>query len=284
MKQKLQKFTSLATRFLLILLGAGMASVGLEIFLIPNKIIDGGITGISIMASHLSGLPLGLFLFVLNIPFFLIGYKQFGKTFAITTAVAVALLSTGVSVLHPIPGITQDIFLASVFGGMILGAGVGIVIRVGGSMDGTEIVAIILDKRTSFSVGEIVMFLNLFILGVSGFIFGWDRAMYSLVAYFIAYKAIDIIVEGLDESKAVMIISEHHEEISSAIQNRLGRSIAVLEGKVGEREQKVIHVVVSRLEIAKLRSIVHGFDEDALCTIGSVEVPGKKHGGKRAIH
>ncbi|WML34193.1 YitT family protein [Clostridium sp. OS1-26] len=272
-------------RVLLIMLGATLASIGLEIFLIPNNLIDGGITGISIMASHITKIPLGIFIFLLNIPFFIIGYKQIGKTFTVSTLFAVLCLSIGVSILHPIQGITHDILLASVFGGIILGAGVGIIIRSGGSLDGTEIVAIILDRRTSFSIGEIVMFFNLFILGTSGFIFGWDRAMYSLIAYFIAFKVIDITVEGLDESKAVTIISEKHKDISEALVDRLGRGVTLLQGKGGYKgySTNVIYVVVSRLEIAKLKSIVNGFDDDALVTIGSVEASGKKY-KKKAIH
>lgn len=284
MKKYRNKFIVIL-RVLLIMLGASLASIGLEIFLIPNNIIDGGITGISIMASHITKIPLGIYIFLLNIPFFAIGYKQIGKTFTLSTLFAVLCLSIGVSILHPVQGITHDILLASVFGGIILGAGVGIIIRNGGSLDGTEIVAIILDRRTSFSIGEIVMFFNLFILGTSGFIFGWDRAMYSLIAYFIAFKVIDITVEGLDESKAVTIISEKHKDISEALMDRLGRGITLLQGKGGYKgySTNVIYVVVSRLEIAKLKSIVHGFDDDALVTIGSVEVSGKRY-KKKAIH
>jgi uncharacterized membrane-anchored protein YitT (DUF2179 family) len=268
-----------------ILLGAVLASIGLEIFLIPNNIIDGGITGISIMVSSLTKLPLGMFIFVLNLPFFIIGYRQIGKTFALSTILSVSALSLGVSYLHPIPGITNDTLLATVFGGIILGVGVGLIIRNGGSLDGTEIVAIILDKRIPFSIGEIVMFFNLFILGSSGFIFGWDRAMYSLIAYFIAFKAIDITVDGIDEAKAITIISEKHKDIAEAIKARLGRGITLLDGKGGYSgiATDVIYVVVSRLEIAKLKGIVHGFDEKALVTIASVEVTGKRY-RKRPIH
>jgi uncharacterized membrane-anchored protein YitT (DUF2179 family) len=267
------------------LLGSALASIGLEIFLIPNNIIDGGIVGISIMASYLTKLPLGLFTFVLNIPFFIVGYKQIGLTFTISTLFSVICLSIGVTILHPVAGLTNDVLLASVFGGIILGSGVGLIIRNGGSLDGTEIIAIILDKRISFSIGEIVMFFNLFILSSAGFIFGWDRAMYSLIAYFIAFKVIDITVEGIDESKAVTIISEKHVEISEAIMARLGRGITLLDGKGGYMgiPTNVIYVVVSRLEIAKVKSIVHGFDEEALITIGSVEVSGKRY-KKKAIH
>lgn len=267
------------------LLGSILVSIALEIFLIPNNIIDGGMTGISIMASHLTKVQLGVFIFLFNLPFFVVGYKQIGKTFAFSTLFSVICLSIGVTLFHPIPVITQDTLLATIFGGITLGVGVGLIIRNGGSLDGTEIIAIILDKRSAFSIGEIVMFFNLFILGSSGFIFGWDRAMYSLIAYFIAFKTIDITVQGLDESKAVIIVSDKNKDISEAIIDRLGRGLTFLEGKgaYSGNEINVIYVVLSRLEIAKLKNIVNGFDEDALITITSVEGAGKKY-LKKAIH
>lgn len=285
MNTKKRNYLSIAFRMLMIIIGACFSSIGLEIFLIPNNIIDGGIIGISIISSYLSGIPLGFFTFALNIPFFLVGYKQIGKTFVLSTAFAVACLSIGVSILHPIPGVTHDIFLATIFGGIINGTGVGLIIRAGGSLDGTEIVAIILDKKVSFSIGQIVMFFNIFILSGAGFIYGWDRTMYSLIAYFVAFKMIDIVVEGVDESKAVTIVSDKNEEISLAIIDRLGRGVTLLNGKGGfsRISTNVIYVVVSRLEIAKIKSIVHNFDNNALVTIGSVEVAGKKY-KKKSIH
>lgn len=285
MKKKYSDILSNVSRVLLIILGSILASIGLEIFLIPNNIIDGGITGISIMASHLTGIQLGIFTFILNVPFVILGYRQIGKTFALSTIFSVICFSIGVTYLHPIPGITQDTLLATIFGGIILGVGVGLIIRNGGSLDGTEIIAILLEKRSAFSIGEIVMFINLFILGSSGFLFGWDRAMYSLIAYFIAFKTIDITVEGLNESKAVIIVSEKNKDISEAIMARLGRGITYLNGKgaYSGTETDVIYVVLSRLEIAKLKNIVNGFDEEALITIASVEGAGKKY-AKKAIH
>lgn len=285
MKRKYSHVFTFINKILLMVLGSVIASVGLEIFLIPNNIIDGGITGISIIANHFINLPLGIFIFLLNLPFLIVGYKQIGKTFAFSTLFSVICLSIGVSVLHPIPGITHDILLATIFGGIILGAGVGLIIRNGGSLDGTEIVAIILDKRIGFSIGEIVMFFNLFILGASGIVFGWDRAMYSLIAYFIAFKTIDITVEGLNESKSVIVVSDKHKEISSALTSRLGRGVTLLHGEGAYKGDttNVIYVVVSRLEIAKLRSIVHDFDENALISIASVDVTGKMY-RKKAIH
>ena len=285
MTEKSAKAFSVAAKILLIMIGAALSSVGLEIFLIPNDIIDGGIVGISIISSHFTHIQLGIFTFLLNIPFFIIGYKQIGKSFVLFTGFAVTCLSIGVSILHPIPGLTHDVFLAAIFGGIINGAGVGLIIRAGGSLDGTEIVAIILDRKTSFSIGEIVMFFNVFILIGAGFLFGWDHAMYSLIAYFVAFKVIDIVVEGLDESKAVMIVSDESEAITDAILARLGRGVTLLNGQGGYSKvpANVIYVVVSRLEIAKIKSIVHDFDKDALVTIGTVELAGKKY-KKKPIH
>lgn len=285
MKKKYNKYFRIISRIFFMTLGAVLAAIALEIFLIPNNVIDGGVTGISIILNHLTKLPLGLFIFILNIPFLIVGYKQIGKTFTLSTLYSVIILSVGVTVLHPIESITKDILLASVFGGIILGIGVGLIIRNGGSLDGTEIVAIILDRTTSFSIGEIVMFFNLFILSSAGIIFGWDRAMYSLIAYFIAFKVIDTVVEGLDEAKSVYIISEKYEDITDALLARLGRGVTLLQGEGGYRGEatKVIYVVVTRLEVAKLKSIVHGFDEDALMTVGTVEATGKRY-KKKAIH
>ncbi|TGU95176.1 hypothetical protein EN829_059670, partial [Mesorhizobium sp. M00.F.Ca.ET.186.01.1.1] len=165
----------LLKRIFFILVGASLVSVALEIFLVPNKIIDGGIVGISIISSHLTSLSLGIFLFLLNLPFLIIGYKQIGKTFAISTLFGVSIMSLGTTLLHPVPGLTDDPLLAAVFGGIIMGIGVGLVLRYGGSLDGTEIIAVLFNKKSPFSVGEIVMFINLFILSSAGFVFGWDR-------------------------------------------------------------------------------------------------------------
>ncbi len=258
----------------------------MEIFLIPNNIIDGGIVGISIITSYLTKVPVSIYLVVLNIPFLFLGYKQIGKTFVFSSLFAVLSFSFWVSVFHSIPVLTSDILLASVFGGIILGIGVGIIIRYGGSLDGTEMVAIIINKRTSFSVGEMVMFFNVFILSSAGLVFGWDHAMYSLIAYFIAYKVIDIIIEGLDETKAAIIISESGEEIAKAITARLGRGVTFLDGRGGfsHNEKTILYSVVTRLEVSKLKSIIYDKDENAFVTINDVsEVMGGKH-KKRSIH
>ncbi len=273
-------------RYIFLLIGSVLTATGLEIFLIPNNIIDGGIVGVSIISSYLFKMPLGLFIIVFNIPFLFLGYKQIGKTFLFSSLFSIISLSVWVQVFHPIPGLTNDVLLATVFGGIILGVGVGIIIRYGGSLDGTEMVAIIINKRTVFSVGEIVMFFNIFILCSAGLVFGWDRAMYSLIAYFIAFKVIDITIEGLDEAKAVFIISENYEEIASAIMARLGRGVTYIEGKGGfsKSDKKILYSVVTRIEVSKLKSLIYDKDENAFVTINDVsDVMGGKH-KKRAIH
>jgi uncharacterized membrane-anchored protein YitT (DUF2179 family) len=274
------------TKYVFLFLGSILAAVGLEIFLIPNNVIDGGIVGISIITSHLSKISLSIFIVLFNIPFLFVGYKNIGKTFVISSLFAIVSLSAWTAVLHPVPGVTKDVLLAAVFGGITLGLGVGIIIRYGGSLDGTEMIAIMLSKRSSFSVGEIVMFFNVFILSSAGLVFGWDRAMYSLIAYFIAYKVIDIVIDGLDEAKAAFIVSDNVKEIAEAIIARLGRGVTYLDGKGGfsKEDKTIIYTVVNRIEVSKLKSIIEDKDENAFVTITDVsDVFGGKH-KKRSIH
>lgn len=273
-------------RAVAITIGAILMAVGLEIFLVPNQVVDGGVTGISIMLSHLTGFRLGIFLFLLNLPFVYIGYKQMGKTFAISTVYGIIILSIFTTLLHHVPAFTDDILLATIFGGMILGIGVGIVIRNGGALDGTEILSLVITKKVPFSVGQIIMFINIFILGAAGFVFTWDRAMYSLLAYVIAAKAIDTVVEGLEESKSVWIISDAAEEIGETINARLGRGVTYLrgEGAYTGDEKKVIFCIITRLEESKLTTIVDHIDSSAFLAIADIaEVRGGRF-KKRNIH
>jgi len=273
-------------RYIFLFIGSIFAAIGLEVFLVPNNIIDGGIIGISIISSHLTKWPLGIFVVVLNLPFLVFGYKQIGKTFVFSSLFSIISLSLLTFLFHHRAVVTNDVLLAAVFGGLILGIGVGLIIRSSGSLDGTEMVAIVVSKKIPFSVGEIVMFFNLFILSSAGLVFGWDRAMYSLLAYFIAFKTIDITIEGLDEDKAAIIISDHPDEIADAIMARLGRGVTYMEGRGGfSKDKKVIlYSVITRLEVAKLKAIIHEKDPQAFLTISDVyEVMGGKH-KKRAIH
>lgn len=276
----------LLKRILLIFIGAVLMAVGIEIFLVPNSIMDGGIVGISIILSSITEVKIGLFLFLLNIPFFFLGYKQIGKTFALSTLFGITVLSIFSTFLHPVSAFTNDIILAAVFGGIAIGAGIGLVIRYGGSLDGTEILAILMNKQLPFSVGEIVMFFNVFIFVWGGFVFGWDHAMYSVLAYFIAFKTIDVVIQGLDESKSAWIISDQYKEIGEAIIARLGRGVTYLNGEgayTGE-DKKVIFCVINRLEEAKLKSIVEDLDEGAFLAVADIaEVQGGRF-KKKDIH
>ncbi|MFB5188969.1 YitT family protein [Alicyclobacillus fastidiosus] len=273
-------------RTMFMLLGAILAAVGLEIFLVPNNIIDGGITGISIILAHVTGLKLGIFLFLLNVPFLLFGYKQNGKTFALSTLFSIVVLSIASTLLIPVPGITNDPLLAAVFGGIIVGIGVGLIIRNGGTSDGTEVIAVLISKKSPWSVGQVVMFFNLFILGGAGFVFGWNHAMYSLIAYFIAFKMIDVTINGFEETKSIWIISDQYREIGDAMLSRLGRGVTYLQGEgafTGD-EKKVVFSVISRLEEAKLKTLVEEIDSNAFLAIGSVaEVRGGRF-KKQNIH
>lgn len=259
-------------RTIAMLVGAILVATGLEIFLVPNSVIDGGITGISIMVSHLTGLPLGIFIFILNLPFFYLGYKQIGKTFAISTIFGIIVLSYFTSMFHPIPAFTDDILLATIFGGMIIGVGVGLAIRFGGALDGIEILAIIINSKIPFSVGEIIMVFNLFILGAAGFIYSWDRAMYSIIAYLIAFKTIDIVVEGMEQSKQAWIISDKNDDIGEAILFRMGRGVTYFKGRgaYSGEDTKVIFCVITRLEEAALKTIVDNYDPSAFLAISDI--------------
>lgn len=261
-----------ASKYLLLLLGAFIASIGLEIFLVPNDVIDGGVVGLAIMAGAITGKEYGIFLVLFNLPFLYLGYKQIGKDFAVATAVAIVLLAVWTNYFEPVPQLTDDIFLAAIFGGIIDGIGVGLIMRAGGSLDGTEIVAIIADKKSAFSVGEIVMFINLFIFAGAGFLFDWERAMYSIVAYFVISNTIDVVIKGLDESFSVMIVTQASDAIGQALMSELGRGITVLYGEGGykKEQRRVIYAVVTRLEVQRVKEIVRENDESAFVTINQV--------------
>ncbi|TDL72798.1 membrane protein [Rhodococcus qingshengii] len=188
-------YISIYKRLLYIFCGASLVAISLQLFLVKNNVIDGGIVGVSIILSHISSIEIGLALLLLNTPFFFLGYSYLGKRFLILSLFAISVLSIGTHVLEPLPSITNNPFLVILLGGVILGLGVGIVIRYGGSLDGTEVLAILLSKRTPFSIGQIVMFFNLFIFSSSIYIFGFKEAIFSLAAFFLAYKTIDLLIK-----------------------------------------------------------------------------------------
>ncbi|WP_235864069.1 YitT family protein [Sutcliffiella halmapala] len=286
-KSTTMKIVKTMKSLVLITLGALLLAIGIEKFLIPNQMIDGGIVGISIMLAQITKLKLAVFLVLLNIPFIILGYKQVGKTFALQSAYGIVVASIFTVFLHHSEGATNDPLLAAVFGGIIVGLGVGVVLRNSGSLDGTEILALLISTKTPFSVGNIVMFFNLFILSSAGFIFGWTAAMYSLITYYIASKTIDVVVQGMSETKSVLIISERYDEIGQAIKERLRRSVTYVDGQGVNPQQKkrLMFSIITRLEEAKLKSIVDDIDKNAFLAIGPVnDVKGSQYRKTSEFH
>lgn len=264
------------SRYFFLTLGALIAAFSLECFLLPNDIIDGGVIGISMMVSHITKWNLGLIIFVINSPFIYLAIQKMGKTFVLDVFYGVTMLSVFVNVLSGFH-VTEAQLLATVFGGVILGIGVGIILRNNGALDGTEILAIRLAKKLGFSVGEIIMFCNVFIYTAAGFLYGWDSAMYSILTYFIAYRVIDVVLEGLNSSKSALIISEYPKEIGDAIIKELDISVTYQKGKGGYsgREKTLIYCVINRLEIAKMKTLIREIDPTAFLVIQDVyEVEG----------
>lgn len=257
--------------FVLVAVGAIVAAFAIEEFLAPNNIMDGGVVGISMVADVFLPLPLGVLTVLLNIPFLWIGYRQMGGLFLAKSAFGIAVFSVFLQIFEDMRNATQEPLLATVFGGVVLGIGVGIVIRYGGCLDGTETMAILLSKKGAFSVGQIVLIFNILIYTVVGFLFGADRAMYSLLTYFIASKVIDLVEVGLDEAKAVMIITEEGKRIADEIYQTLGRTVTLLEGEGLISGRKVVlYCVVTRIELPLLKKVVRDDDASAFMTVSDV--------------
>lgn len=265
------KATRNIVNFIMLTIGTIIAAFALEQFLIPNTILDGGITGISIIIYKLTNIPLSILVVALNIPFLYVGYRNLGKKFLVRAIYSMLTFSLFLSFFEVFKPFTEEILLATVFGGALLGLGVGLIIKCGGCNDGTESVAIVISKKTNLSVGQIVLVFNLIIYGVAGFIFGFDRAMYSLLTYVITFKVIDFVSEGLEQAKAAMIITDKGSSISKEIYKKLGRTTTTLKAKgLISGEKEVMYCVLTRIEIFELRHIVEEMDESAFVTITDV--------------
>lgn len=262
------KTGSMIIQFIILTVGCFVAAAALECFLIPNTILDGGITGISIIIHKLWNPPLWLLILLINIPFVYIGYRNLGKQFLIRTIYCMLCFSLFLSFFEVITPFTEEILLATVFGGALYGVGVGLIIHFGGCVDGTESVAIVISKKTSLSVGQIVLLFNCVIFLVAGAIFGIDRALYSLLTYGITFKVIDFVSEGLEQAKAALIVTEKGTDLSKEIYKRLGRTTTTIKGKgLISGEKEVLYCVLTRLEIFELKRIVEEMDESAFVTI-----------------
>ncbi len=284
--EKTNLFSDVILPFLLLTIAAASAAFALEEFLVPFTILDGGIVGVSMIVSQLSGLPLGLFIVVLNIPFLILGLRRLGWGFLIRGLYAMVLFSVLLEVFAPLPAITDQDLLVVCFGGVLLGLGVGLILRSGGCLDGTEIVAMLLSRKTSFSTGQIVLGFNIVIYGVAGLLFGLDRALYSLLTYFITSKIIDMVENGMEQGKAVMIITDEGQHIADALYTQLGRTCTLIEGRGLISGQKVVlYCVITRIEIPAVKKIIHEMDGSAFVTVTDVsEIIGqhiKQTGGEQ---
>jgi uncharacterized membrane-anchored protein YitT (DUF2179 family) len=256
--------------------GVVVAGGGLASFLLPNHFIDGGVTGVSMLLARLTGLPLALLLVLVNAPFLALGYRHIGRTFTIKSSLAIMGLAVCLAVV-PFPVATDDKLLGAVFGGFFVGAGVGLAIRGGGVLDGTEILAVVLSKRTFATVGEVILGLNVVIFSTAALFLGVVPALYSVLTYFAAFKTIDYLLHGIEAYHAVMIFSARHEEIRQAILSDLGRGVTVLKviGGYTAAEQEVLYCVVTRLEVTRLETLVKARDEGAFIVVSPVhEVTG----------
>ena len=277
-KTKKELFVEFLKRGFFLIIGTFIVAIALEMFLLPNKIIDGGVIGISMMLSYITNWNLGLLIFAINIPFMVIAYQTLGKKFILNTFFAVTMLAIATNIVSQFRHITEDLLLVTIFGGILLGLGVGLILRHNASLDGTEMVSIILSKKLKIvSVGELLMFINLFIYTCAGFLFEWDRAFYSILTYYIASKTIDSVLEGLDKAKSVRIVSDFHREIGDSIMKELNISVTYMKamGGYSKKEKIMTFCVVNKFDMAKLKELVHGVDPKAFIVTEDVhEVEG----------
>ena len=254
--------------YVVIVLAATLAAYSLDTFLIPNNILDGGVTGISIIVSKVFSIPISLLVILINIPFVYIGYRNLGRGFLIRTIISMLTFSFALNFFESFHEVTDEILLATIFGGILLGIGVGLVIRMGACVDGTESVALVISKKTSLSVGQIVMIFNFLIYGCAALIFGIDRALYSILTYFITFKVIDLVSEGLEQAKAALIVTEKGTDMANEIYKRLGRTVTRINGRgLLSGEKEVMYCVLTRIEVFELKKIANEMDESAFITI-----------------
>ncbi|WP_110926440.1 YitT family protein [Bacillus massiliglaciei] len=274
-------------RAILVIIGGFLAAYGLETVLIPNNVSDGGVTGLSIVASQFTDLPLSIFIAALNIPFIFLGYKQIGKSFAIYSIIGIVSLSAGTLLMHHVaPIIDGDTLLVTVVGGVILGFGMGLALRNGGALDGIDMLAVLLSKKLPFGTSDLILFLNLFVFIIVSSVFGLQGAILSGIAYFIASKVIHIVEEGLSGSKTFKIITADPELMVETIRDRLGRgaTYTLALGGYTNEEFKEITCVINRLEESKMKEIIYEIDPKAFVAIYDVsEVKGGNF-KKRDIH
>jgi uncharacterized membrane-anchored protein YitT (DUF2179 family) len=254
---------------ILIILGMLSAGLGLKGFLLPNGFIDGGVTGISLLLTEVTGIQLPILIVLINIPFILLGYRHIDKNFALKTLTAIIGLALCI-IFIPYPVVTSDKLLVAVFGGFFLGAGIGFAMRGGGVIDGTEILALTITRKSAVTIGDIILIINIVIFAVAAFVLSFERALYSILTYLAAARTVDYLISGIEEYTGVTIISSHSEEIRKMITERLGRGVTIYRGKRGFgshghslAETDILFSVVTRLEISTLKAEIEKIDGQA---------------------
>jgi len=261
---------------LLITLGIFSAAFGLEGFLLPSNFIDGGATGISLLISEIAKVPLYYLLILINIPFVLLGYKIVGQQFAIKTALAITGLALCVAFIH-FPAITHDKLLVAAFGGFFLGAGIGLAVRGGAVIDGTEVLAIFLSRKLGTTIGDIIIGINIIVFSTAAYLINIETALYAMITYLSASKTLDFIIEGIEEYTSVTIISSHSDQIREMIINKMGRGVTLYSGKGGfgksgqTRDVDIVFTVITRLELNKLKTELVKIDPNAFIVMSSVK-------------
>lgn len=257
-------------------LGVFSAAFGLEGFLIPNGFIDGGATGIALLTVRLAGLPLPILLLLINAPFIYMAFRNIGKEFAVKTAIAIAALALVTATVH-FPDVTHDKLLVAVFGGFFLGAGIGMAVRGGSVIDGTEVVALAVSRKLGVTIGDVVMVINVLIFGAAALLVDTETALYAMITYLAASKTVDFVIEGIEEYTGITIISPHSDEIRHMITNVMGRGLTVYMGKRGygktghSFDTEIVYCVITRLEISKLLTEIEKIDPNAFVVMSAVK-------------
>jgi uncharacterized membrane-anchored protein YitT (DUF2179 family) len=253
----------------LIVLGILSTAFGLKGFLLSSGFIDGGVTGVSMLLSAILGFPLWTLILIINIPFVAVGYSQLGRKFALKSALAIAGLATCLALVK-FPDVTTDKLLTAVFGGFFIGAGIGLAVRGGAVLDGTEIAALLVSKGSHLlKVGDVILILNIVIFSTAAFFLGVESAMYSILTYFAASRTVDFLVHGLEEYTAIIIMSARSEDIRQAILRDLNRAVTVYNGRGGlsDQQQDILYCVVTRLEIGRVSSLAKEIDPEAFVVV-----------------
>ncbi len=261
----------------LILLGVLSASFGLKGFLLPNSFLDGGVIGISLITTELTGISLSLLIVIINIPFIILAFSTISRQFAIKSIVAIVFLALAVYLI-PYPSITADKLLISVFGGFFLGLGIGLAVRGGAVIDGTEVLAVFISRKTSMTIGDVILIFNIIIFSVAAYVFSIEIALYAILTYLAASKTVDFVITGVEEYIGVTIISEESEEIRLAIIENLGRGCTIYSGKKGFakrgeplKEIDIVYTLVTRLELSKLQTEIDKIDKDAFVVMHGIK-------------